>query len=76
MYGFHQRIPVGTRWATTRKPMAWSTSRGTRRRSNGSSMRGEGSTTFLDHDRMEWTWTERGAVGKMELKGTSKRQPP
>ena len=28
------------------------------------------------HDRMEWTWTERGAVGKMELKGTSKRQPP
>lgn len=40
----------------------------------GASKRGEGTMTFVDNDTIDWTWSERGPMGKMEFKGTSKRK--
>ena len=41
----------------------------------GQKSSGEGTWSFADDDTVEWSWTERGPMGKMTLKGTSKRQP-
>lgn len=35
---------------------------------------GKGMMTFVDDDTHDWTWAESGPMGKMELKGTGKRQ--
>ncbi len=36
--------------------------------------RGHGMMTFIDDNSYKWTWSESGPMGKMELKGTSKRK--
>ena len=48
--------------------------KGTGMDAQGTSTRGEGTLTFTDDNTYEWTYTEHGTWGKMELKGTSKRQ--
>jgi hypothetical protein len=40
---------------------------------HGKKTKGEGTMTFLSDDTMEWTWSETGAMGRMKIKGTSKR---
>ena len=40
----------------------------------GTSKRGQGTMTFLGNDAYEWTWSEKGPMGKMEMKGTSRRE--
>lgn len=39
----------------------------------GQKSHGHGTATFVDNDTMEWTWTETGPMGKMDMKGTSRR---
>ena len=40
----------------------------------GNKKRFEGCMKFVDKDTMEWSFTEIGPMGKMTMKGTSKRQ--
>jgi hypothetical protein len=35
----------------------------------------ERTMTLVDDNTMEWTWSEDGPMGKIKLKGTSRRQP-
>jgi hypothetical protein len=37
--------------------------------------RGLGTLNYVADDTLEWVWSEDGPEGKMEFKGTSKRQP-
>jgi hypothetical protein len=36
--------------------------------------RGHGMMTFIDDNSYEWSWCERGPMGKMKFEGTSKRE--
>lgn len=40
----------------------------------GRTKRGEGTMTITDDNTIDWTWTEKGPMGTMKLKGTSKRK--
>jgi hypothetical protein len=40
----------------------------------GNKKSGTGTGRFVDDDTMEWTWTERGPMGEMTMKGTSHRK--
>jgi len=40
---------------------------------HGQKGRGEGTMKFLSDDTVEWTWTEKGPMGTMKLKGMNKR---
>ena len=42
-------------------------------KANGRPSRGNGTIEFVDDKTMEWCWTEKGPMGKMELKGTSRK---
>lgn len=39
----------------------------------GNPTKGHGTMTIVDNNTITWTWEERGAMGEMKLKGTSKR---
>ena len=41
---------------------------------HGQKSKGKGTMKLVGEDTMEWTWTESGPMGKMEMKGTNKRQ--
>lgn len=40
----------------------------------GAKSRGEGTIAFVDDDTHSWTWTEKGPMGKMKMKGTARRE--
>lgn len=40
----------------------------------GKPAKGEGTMTIVDDNTVEWTWTENGAMGRMKMKGTMKKQ--
>lgn len=40
---------------------------------HGNPTTGQGTMTFVDNNTINWTWVENGAMGRMELKGTTKR---
>lgn len=40
----------------------------------GNKKSGSGTGRFVDDDTMTWTWTEKGPMGEMEMKGTSRRK--
>jgi uncharacterized membrane protein len=48
----------------------WS-ARSTNAQGQGSSM--SGTSTIVDGNTMKWTFVEHGPMGRMEMKGTSKR---
>ncbi len=39
----------------------------------GKSKSGAGTWTFVDDNNAEWTWSEKGPMGKMKMKGTTSR---
>ncbi len=64
---------TGTGWMTpdpSGQTFQWN-ARGINAMGQGSSM--TGSSTIVDRDTMEWTFVENGPMGRMEMKGTSKR---
>jgi hypothetical protein len=65
---------VGSGWLTDCKDCDGFCSKAGAIDAQGNKKRFEGCMWFVDKDTMEWSFTESGPMGKMSMKGTSKRQ--
>jgi hypothetical protein len=65
---------IGEGWVTRCKDCDGFCSTGKATDAQGNKKRADGCMWFVDKDTHEWTFTEKGPMGKMTMKGTSKRQ--
>jgi hypothetical protein len=65
---------IGLGWMTPCTDCDGFCSTGEATDAQGNKKRVEGCMKWVDKDTHDWTFTERGPMGKMTIKGTSKRQ--